>query len=201
MIKAIFFDLDGVFFAESLKSSVKQYEQEFSIPDGEFLKIIHDHQAWKEFTLGKITQVDFFKVCSKRAGNYVFNPNRFMEIMSDNAVINYQLAELAGDLSKKYIVGIISNRPKEWYRILADKYGLREIFKVEMISGLVGIRKPAKEMFQLALDQAQVKGEEAIYVDDRPERVEGALSLGIRVITYNNFAKFILELNNLLTDQ
>ena len=41
-------------------------------------------------------------------------------------------------------------------------------------------------MFQMALDQAGVKAEESVYVDDRPDRIDGAKELGMQIIIYKN---------------
>lgn len=40
-------------------------------------------------------------------------------------------------------------------------------------------------MFAAALNEAGVKGDEAIFVDDRGDRIEGAEALGMKVVVFD----------------
>src|SRR3989339_456073 len=66
MIKAIFFDMGGVICEEGFKPCPKAYEKEFGVPANVFYTAIHDHQAWKDFTLGKVSEEEYLKVCKER---------------------------------------------------------------------------------------------------------------------------------------
>lgn len=198
MIKAIFFDLDGVLYTGGYKNFVAAYEAEFNIPNGEFYKIIHEHPAWQEFTLGNISEKDFFQICEQRSGQYTFDSKRCIELLKESTIINTALINyIKNKLFPKYIIGIISNNPKEWYKRFVGDTGIKDIIKVHTVSSHEHIRKPDAAIFQIALDRAGIKGEEAIYVDDRPERTDGAKEVGMNVIIFdgnlNNFKKVIAQ--------
>ena len=162
MIKAIFFDMGGVICEEGFKPCPKAYEKEFGVPADIFYTAIHDHQAWKDFTLGKVSEEEYLKVCKERLPKpYVFDGKRYGEIVNELTKPNEELIRLIKEeLSKK--------NKKLWMP-------------------LVGIR------------QAGVNGEEAIYVDDRPDRISGAEELGIKVVVFDgnmaNFKKLINKFN------
>src|SRR3989344_5760140 len=150
MIKVIFFDNGGVLCEEGYTSGIKRYEQEFKIPDGEFYKIVHDHQGWKNYTLGLISQAEYFELCQQRSGGHHLDEKKFLDHIGQSIIPNF------------------------------------ELIKYKIISCYTHFRKPDKRMFQMALDQAGVKAEESVYVDDRPDRIDGAKELGMQIIIYKN---------------
>ena len=201
MIKAIFFDMGGVICEEGFKPCPKAYEKEFGVPANVFYTAIHDHQAWKDFTLGKVSEEEYLKVCKERLPKpYVFDGKRYGEIVNELTKPNEELIRLIKEeLAKKYIIGIVSNHPEAWFERFLDKTGLREIVKVKAVSCYQHIRKPDKELFDFAVKNAGVKPEECIYVDDRPDRIGGAEELGIKVVVFDgnmaNFKKLINKFN------
>jgi putative hydrolase of the HAD superfamily len=61
----------------------------------------------------------------------------------------------------------------------------------------LGLRKPDRRIYQVALDVLQRDPEEVIFIDDRPENVAAAASLGIHGIRYEGSAKLADELARL----
>jgi putative hydrolase of the HAD superfamily len=59
-----------------------------------------------------------------------------------------------------------------------NTFGLREVADFIVVSHCVHMRKPDAQIWKLALDMAQLKVEEAIYVDDREVFVKVAADLG-----------------------
>lgn len=191
MIKAIFFDMGGVICEEGFKPAPKQYEKEFGVPADIFYEAIHDHQAWKDFTLGQISEEEYLKACREYLPlEYDFNGKRYVEIVNELTGLNAEVIKLIKDeLAGKYIIGIISNHPKEWFERFLDKTGLEDIIKVRAVSCYEHVRKPSKEIFQAALNQAEVKPEEAIYIDDRGEMLAEARKLGLNVLVFDGSIK------------
>lgn len=52
---------------------------------------------------------------------------------------------------------------------LLGRLGVRDRFPVRVISGDVGIEKPDPRIYELALERAGVRADEAVYVGDNPE--------------------------------
>lgn len=83
-----------------------------------------------------------------------------------------------------YRLGIVSNAAFSPFIDWAlDQLGLFDLFEDILVSADVGIRKPRREMFQLALQRMGVAAHEAAHVgDDLEKDVHTAKRLGMRAI-------------------
>jgi putative hydrolase of the HAD superfamily len=75
-------------------------------------------------------------------------------------------------------LGLISNEGQGITEHRVGKFGLRAVTDFMIVSHFVHMRKPDSQIWQLALDLAQVEAQEAIYVDDRKMFVQVAQDLG-----------------------
>ena len=73
------------------------------------------------------------------------------------------------------------------YRI--ERFGLRPVFEAFLSSCWLGIRKPAPLIFERALGIAQVKAEDAMFVDDRERNLLPASAIGMRVHLFDGNAR------------
>jgi putative hydrolase of the HAD superfamily len=79
-------------------------------------------------------------------------------------------------------IGVVSNWDTR-LKSISDGLGLTRLVDFIVISAEVGVRKPDPKIFQLALDKAGVRPEEAIHVGDLPEEdAEGARRAGLRPV-------------------
>ena len=79
-------------------------------------------------------------------------------------------------------VGVISNWDTR-LRTISDGLGLTRLIDFLIISAEAGVRKPSPGIFQLALERAGVRPEEAVHVGDLPEEDgEGARRAGLRPV-------------------
>ncbi len=72
----------------------------------------------------------------------------------------------------------LSNAPARYAEFKVNMPILKH-FDGEVISALVGLAKPGREIFEYALSTFTMKPEECFFVDDLPHNVEGAASAGI----------------------
>jgi putative hydrolase of the HAD superfamily len=73
-----------------------------------------------------------------------------------------------------------------------------EIFDGLVISGEVGVRKPAPRMYELGAELAGVAPVRCVYVDDLPHNLAPAQELGMTTIHHTDAATTIAELEPLL---
>jgi putative hydrolase of the HAD superfamily len=81
----------------------------------------------------------------------------------------------------------VSNEGRELATYRVEKFGLRDFIDAFVVSSYVHYRKPDKDIYALALDIAQARPDQVIYIDDRPLFVEVATTLGIRSIQHRSF--------------
>jgi len=75
-------------------------------------------------------------------------------------------------------LGLISNEGQGITEYRMNTFGLREVADFIVVSHCVHMRKPDRQIWQLALDLAQAKPDRCIYVDDREMFVNVAAALG-----------------------
>lgn len=197
MIKAIFFDLGDVLVKEGYTTGINEYEIKNKIPKNKLYAVMHDFDYWKDFTLGKITESEYFAAVKNNFKGEI-DISELKKIIFNNFILNHKLIDFVRLLKKKYIIGIISNNPKEWFDYCFKNFGWKDLFDVKIISGYVHIRKPEKEIFQLALDEAKILGEESVYIDDRLDRTMGAVQANMNVIVFKDLNNLKSEVNKIL---
>ena len=91
--------------------------------------------------------------------------------------------------------GLISN---SWGTRRYDRSQLEELFDGVVISGEVGIRKPAPEMYRLGAERIGLEPEACVFVDDLPFNLDPAAGLGMATVHHVSAEQTIAELERLL---
>ncbi len=88
------------------------------------------------------------------------------------------MAELVGRLKREgYGVFLLSNAPS-FFSQNVGFYSAVKLFDGKIFSGDIKLAKPSPEIFNYALKRFGIKAEESVFIDDKPENVETAKSLG-----------------------
>ena len=82
--------------------------------------------------------------------------------------------------------GLISNEGEGITEHRLRKFGLREVADFMVISHFVHFRKPDPEIWKLALNLANARPEESIYIDDREMFADVASGLGFTAIHHTS---------------
>ena len=90
--------------------------------------------------------------------------------------------------------GLLSN---SWGTSDYPRDGWDELFDAVVISGEVGMRKPEPEIFRYTVDLLGVEPTEAVFVDDLPFNVQGAVDMGIVGVLHTSFDETVTELEAL----
>lgn len=100
-----------------------------------------------------------------------------------------EMIDLITRLKVKYglKVATVSNEGRELTVHRIKKFNLGAFVDFFISSCFVHIRKPDVDLYQLALDCAQVQPVHAVYIDDRAMFVEVACNLGIRCIHHLSY--------------
>lgn len=81
---------------------------------------------------------------------------------------------------------LISNEGQGITGHRVQKFGLRQLCDFMVISHFTGLRKPDREIWNLALALAQADASESIYVDDRELFVDAARDLGFTAVHHTS---------------
>ena len=132
-----------------------------------------------------------------------FSPAEFLEAMCAQSVvlpdsgigILHQLAT-----SEDYVLATVNNESRALNEFRLKKFGLLDDCDAFFSSCYLGLRKPDRKIYQVALDVLQRDPEQVAFVDDRAENVAAAASLGIHGIRYQGSKQLAEELARLGAD-
>jgi putative hydrolase of the HAD superfamily len=75
---------------------------------------------------------------------------------------------------------------------------LLEFFETVVISAEVGVMKPEARIYSIALEQAGVKAEETVFVDDVQVNIDACKQIGMKGVLFKDPQKAEDELKKLL---
>ena len=113
---------------------------------------------------------------------YAFWDSKFVECFFVDSETHAFLEKIADNTK----TAIITNGRTQMQKAKIQKTGLDKIFDVIIISDEVGIKKPAPQIFNLALQRLDVRPQESIYVGDSLKNdVGGCQSVGMKGVWFN----------------
>lgn len=115
---------------------------------------------------------------------------------NDQVLLDY-IIELR---SQGYKIGLLSNADAHLLGSYFQPNEVNRYFDAALLSGDVGIAKPAALFYRLIAEKLEVMPEECVMIDDRPEFCAGARYIGMQAIEYRHFDQFKTDLERLLTD-
>ncbi|MGI6242372.1 MAG: HAD-IA family hydrolase [Prevotella sp.] len=102
------------------------------------------------------------------------------------------------DLKKRgYRLLGLSNWSARVYDVM-EKFDIFEILEDHLISKDVYQLKPEAEIYHSFLNKFKVQADECVFIDDKPENIEGARAVGMYGIVFSNTPQLMHELEPLL---
>ena len=198
MIKNVIFDLGNVVLKLKWENVLNRYSNNKA--DIDILKtVIFDSEEWKELDNGTIEKNDAIDIMlSKLPENLHEACRNIMANWRDGLVINNEIISFIENIrSQGYKTYILSNAPHEIPEYLTQK-DLNKYFDGQIISAQEKVSKPEKRIYKILLDRYSLNPEESLFLDDRKENIEAAISCNINgfVFDYNNFNIFLEEARN-----
>jgi putative hydrolase of the HAD superfamily len=186
-ITTLFLDIGGVLLTNGWDHNIRtRAAGQFSL-DYEEMNERH-HLTFDTYEEGKLSLDEYLnRVVFYRERS--FSREAFKAFMYAQSQPFPEMLELMRGLKTQHglQVAAVSNEGRELtvYRVQQFKLGTFIDFFVS--SCFVHYRKPDADMYRIALDIAQVRPEQVVYIDDRAMFVEVAQGLGIRGIIHKGY--------------
>ncbi|MBN2335421.1 HAD-IA family hydrolase [Candidatus Bathyarchaeota archaeon] len=185
MIKAVFFDFDGVLTVEATgATSIVNYVSKETGIEKELFE--NEYRRFNPgLLLGKTTHAQIWgDLCAALDHQipYQVLVDSFLDTELDTRVIS--LAETMK--STRYKIGIITDNKADRMKAISDLHRLDELFDVICVSAALGHTKSGKEIFLEAAGKAGVSPEEAVFIDNSPENLTAPRALGMKVIHFDH---------------
>ncbi len=142
---------------------------------------------------GKLEEEEFERRFAEILG--VTSPALIERLMADSRPNEAMVAAVLSARRQGIRTGLISN---SWGTRRYDRAQLAELFDGVVISGEVGIRKPAPEIYELGAKGIGVEPAACVFVDDLPFNLEPATELGMATVHHTTAEQTIPELERLL---
>ena len=150
-----------------------------------------------DFQKGKISEGAFWeRICGElQAAKPKVNSlwgRAFAAVYSPNA----EMFSLSALLRKKgYKIALLSNTEEPAMQYFhQQKY---DMFDVLVFSCAEGTKKPEKQIYKLVLERLGTQASNSIFIDDKPEYINGAKAVGLNTIVFENIEQVKNELRQL----
>ena len=182
MIKTIIFDIGGVITRTNFNAIYYNFAKRVGLTP-EFVTQYFESNL-VDMLLGNITlQKTWDEMISAGADKNLNLQNIWTEEGLKIREMNEELLNKVKELRKSYSVGVLTNLSPA--RLLLDeKINLYSYFDYAVLSCKEHVMKPDPASYLLSLKVAGVGPNEAIFIDNEDEYIEGAQSVGIPSILY-----------------
>jgi putative hydrolase of the HAD superfamily len=196
-LRALFWDVGGVLLTNAWDRTERAKALEHYQLDPDEFHSRHEMLV-SSFERGKITLDDYLE----RTIFYRERPFTIAEFRDSMLALSEPLPDVlkfaqALSSSNKYFMGTINNESRELNDYRIEKFGLKSIFRVFVSSCFVGLRKPERDIYRLALELTQMPADQCCFIDDRALNLESAAKMGMHTIEMRNANQLRSELEKL----
>jgi epoxide hydrolase-like predicted phosphatase len=201
MIRAVIFDFGGVLVRTENFAGRLKWEQSLGLPKGELSRQVFESDSAVQATIGKVPE----QAVWDRIGQvYNLTPAQLAELQTDfwigdrldQELVNFLRMLRAG--RAHYKTAILSNAWSGARLSFHEKYALETAVDLIVISAEEGIAKPDARIYTLAASRLGVLPDEVVFVDDFPENIQAAQTVGFHAILYRTTRQTIDEILLLL---
>lgn len=195
MIKAVIFDLGGVYFINGTKKFIETISKRYFIFPADVAKII-DGGVGTKYRTSEIGEKEFW--------NYVKSQLPLKETTEKLKQLWFEGYEpiegtvsLVKRLGKSYRVAFLSDNVRERADYIEEKFHFCQDFETGVFSHQVGVRKPDKRIYHAVLKKLNLKPEECMFIDDKESSLKPAQELGMSTILFSSPEQTEKELREL----
>lgn len=186
MIKVVMLDFGGVYFNDGYHVFMKKLAREYSIPREKVLKVVLDDFVYGTgFVVGGASEEEALAGAFKKLGVKEDWKKWHVKILNWYTP-RKKLIGFVKTLRKDFKICMLSDQT-DYIMELEEKYRFFKDFDLSIISTQVGVAKPGRKIFSIALNLLKIRPEEAVFVDDNRVNVEAAARLGIHAFHVKDF--------------
>ena len=199
--KVVLFDFGGV-LTTSVIESFKNFSERVSGDSRLLLRILMEEPAAKKALTdheeGRIEHEDFERIVAQSltAAGAPIEADGLIAGMQAELHPDPEMLKVVEALKVAGIpVALVSN---SLGRDCYQGYDLDELFDVQVISGIEGVRKPSRRLYEIACERLGVNPDNAIMIDDLAQNIDAARRLGMGGIVHTDVATTSAALLELL---
>ena len=196
--KTVIFDIGGVLMQQVDRTRARGWEERLGLAEGSLGRTIWTMPISAQAEIGCASVDDVWAAVADR---FQLDPIDLAALRGDffgGSAWNDRLIDYARSLRANTKTGIISNAWPE-ARAAVQPWVNGDAFDDLIFSAEVGLAKPDRRIYELALGRLHVQPAEAIFVDDVQINVEAAQAIGMTGIRFQNTEQTIAGIEQYLT--
>lgn len=196
-IRAVYFDLGGVILRTEYQAPREHLAERLNTTYDDLNKVVFASESSSQASVGAITVDEHWTRVLRKLRRPISEGQTIRSEFFAGDVLDRGLLDFIRSLRPRYKTGLISNAwPDIRDYIVESKFD--DAFDSLTISAEVGVMKPEPKIYMTALEGLGVKPDEAVFVDDMRENIEGARALGMHGILFVDREQILGELKKLL---
>ena len=120
-------------------------------------------------------------------------------VCGQSSVLHEECFDILDELTAtgRYRMATLNNESRELNAYRMDVFGLRHYFSYLICSGYVHEMKPAAGIYQAAIDISGLPAESSLFIDDKQENCDAAVTLGMQAIRFESPAALRSDLQRI----
>ncbi len=186
-IDSIIFDWGGVLIDDPRPGLLRYCAKAFAVAEEQYTPV-HD-SCLDEFHKGLTSEEVFWQEIAGKLGKSIPNAQSlWYEAFEFAYVPKSEMFALASSLrAKGYKTALLSNTELPAVEFFHEKS--YDMFDVLVFSCEEGMMKPDRRIYDLTLKKLGSLAERAVFIDDRPDYIQGAQDVGIHTILFESIAQ------------
>ena len=192
VIESVIFDWGGVLIEDPAPGLVKYCSEALSVSKEDYIKVYDRFGG--DFQKGVISEEEFWEsMCGGLGVSKPEVPSLWADAFKAAYVPREGMFSLAAGLRKKgYKTAFLSNTEEPAMRYF-HQLGY-DMFEVLVFSCAEGTSKPERRIYELTIERLGVKAGESVFIDDKPEYINGAQRAGLNTILFESVSQVKNEL-------
>jgi epoxide hydrolase-like predicted phosphatase len=184
MLKAVIFDFGGVLVRTENGAGRRRWEERLGLEPRALEALVFDSEPAVRATRGELPESEVWAHVAHTLGLEADQLQQLQHDFWGGDRLDADLVALIRSLRSRYKTGILSNAWSGARAAFTERFRLDQVVDDILISAEAGLAKPDARIYQLAARRLGVQPEEAVFVDDFAQNVEGAAAAGMRAIHY-----------------
>lgn len=165
-------------------------------------EVMFEHQLWLDSDQGLRSPEEFLQAFTANAPELAETIRRVHESVGGTIELLDYALDWVQDLKRRgYCVYILSNYSENMLRQTEHKLKFLPFTDGAVFSYTTRLLKPDAAIYNYLCSKYQLVPKECVFIDDRPENVAGAETVGIRGICFKDYAQTRRELDAMLENE
>jgi epoxide hydrolase-like predicted phosphatase len=193
-IAAVIWDLGGVILKTEDTSHREKWEKRFDLEPWGLEKLVFGNPISQSASKGNASIEDIWDYVQSKLGMEDEEMDAFRKDFFAGDEVDLELMAFIRQIKTKFKSGMITNAWPGMRHFIEQEWDIADAFEDIVVSAEIHLVKPDPEIYELALDQLKVPAQEAVFIDDFIENIEGAENVGMTGIHFRSTAEVMEKL-------